>query len=74
MTTFKMPPAAGVLRSDEFDGHVFEPVKDWPFGNLYTAEALRDVLEQAALVCEAKGQAYGMHCAMHIRAMKEQIK
>ncbi|MCM2310304.1 MAG: hypothetical protein NDI84_02775 [Steroidobacteraceae bacterium] len=22
----------GVLRSDPYDGHVFEPAKDWPFG------------------------------------------
>jgi hypothetical protein len=34
----------------------------------------QDVFEQAAQLCEARGQAYGGHCAMHIRAMKEQIK
>ena len=45
---------------------------------LYTAEALRDVLEQAAKACEDAVSEHKLHsnfiCAMYIRAMKEQIK
>jgi hypothetical protein len=40
---------------------------------LYTAEALRDVLEQAAKALEAGVLGHG-ECAAMIRAMKEQIK
>ena len=40
---------------------------------LYTAEALRDVLEQAAKTLEAGVLGHG-ECAAMIRAMKEQIK
>jgi hypothetical protein len=39
---------AGVLRSDEFDGHVFEPTGSWPFGKLYTTPVVApDVLKDA---------------------------
>ena len=40
---------------------------------LYTAEALRDVLEQAAKTLEAGVLGHG-ECAAMIRAMKEQVK
>ena len=46
----ELPESAGKLRSDEFDGHVFEPSQGWPFGDLYTADQLR----QAQAMVRAK--------------------
>jgi FtsZ-interacting cell division protein YlmF len=69
MTTFKMPePAKGYSSANP---------------NLYTAEALRDVLEQAANICSKRGNILSTNpdiyrdaqeCAKEIRAMKELIK
>lgn len=90
MTTFKMPePVAYIDRLQATTLKTGCPVvttltthrafkEDEP---LYTADALRDVLEQAAMVCESlavtdcSDSNIARHeCAAAIRAMKEQIK
>lgn len=83
--TFKMPepvacfsPSGALYRSRFHAAANGEQLAS----NLYTAEALRDVLEQAAMVCHDMGFCHPTIVAEHalfkardaIRAMKEQIK
>ena len=80
MTTFTMPkPIAWGWPNDEYPELIFDVIcpdeHDRDEGSytiqLYTAEALRDVLEQAARVCEKH---FHSTTAKSIRAMKDQIK
>jgi hypothetical protein len=55
---------AGVLRPDEFDGHVFEPTKDWPFGPLFTHpmpakpqdHEIRELVDRLTAIAKEYGQ------------------
>jgi hypothetical protein len=82
MTTFKMPEpiAHGWVGGD---GHIRDCISPETYQviegqynlPMYTAQALRDILEQAALECMQHGMAdYPAMFADRIRAMKEQIK
>tara|TARA_R110000868_G_scaffold54575_1_gene170497 strand:- start:9186 stop:9443 length:258 start_codon:yes stop_codon:yes gene_type:complete len=83
-TTFKMPEPVTRIFFDELCGtkgfykvsQVQPCMGDFP---VYSADALRDVLEQAAQECETQEDYGPRHetprdCAVAIRAMKEQIQ
>jgi hypothetical protein len=81
------PVAYQWLNTAHFRKHLPKDAEHGDWNALYTADALRDVLEQAAMVCDeyaknhakeddnTKAQAWMMlQCGAKIRAMKEQIK
>ena len=87
MTKLTMPePAAWLVKSASFQTPILQAHKptmvlsDETITPLYTAEALRDVLEQAAKACDecfAKCQSemnFADVCADAIRAMMEEAK
>jgi hypothetical protein len=73
MTTFKMPEPVGDIKNYTLCTATISA--DLSTGTkLYTAEALRDVLEQAAQKCELFTFTHPLRLAEEIRAMKELIK
>ena len=79
MNTFTMPKSIGhvlALQGTDFDGYIIRTTKTrYPedYTSIYTAEALRDVLEQAAKWLDFY-DGEGLRRAEAIRSMKEQIK
>ena len=83
MSAFKMPEPCGEAepfsgRSADHSQAIFHRDSVRPGTKLYTAEALRDVLEQAAKVCDSvnnhSNPMTANDCADSIRSLKEQIK